>query len=93
MSYTKIPIPLLMIAYTLWLLPYRSFGQSPVIQDGAKLIQVAADFTFTEGPAVDPDGNIYFTDQPNDHIYKWSTDFVHEKNFLPPKHRSVLYYL
>ncbi|MDR2679610.1 MAG: SMP-30/gluconolactonase/LRE family protein, partial [Tannerella sp.] len=29
-------------------------------------------FRFTEGPAVDKDGNVYFTDQPNDRILKWS---------------------
>lgn len=28
-------------------------------------------FSFTEGPAVDKDGNVFFTDQPNDKIYKW----------------------
>ncbi|MDR3252112.1 MAG: SMP-30/gluconolactonase/LRE family protein [Tannerella sp.] len=29
-------------------------------------------FAFTEGPAVDKVGNVYFTDQPNDRIWKWS---------------------
>jgi sugar lactone lactonase YvrE len=28
--------------------------------------------TFTEGPAVDRDGNVYFTDQPNDRIVKYN---------------------
>ncbi|MFL5741972.1 MAG: SMP-30/gluconolactonase/LRE family protein [Flavisolibacter sp.] len=28
-------------------------------------------FAFTEGPAVDKQGNVYFTDQPNDKIYRW----------------------
>ena len=28
-------------------------------------------FIFTEGPAVAPDGRIYFTDQPNDRIHIW----------------------
>jgi len=28
-------------------------------------------FGFTEGPAVDKKGNIFFTDQPNDKIYRW----------------------
>ena len=30
-------------------------------------------FSFTEGPAVDKNGNVFFTDQPNDKIYKWDT--------------------
>ena len=28
-------------------------------------------FDFTEGPAADSEGNVYFSDQPNDVIYKW----------------------
>ncbi|HEX8425865.1 SMP-30/gluconolactonase/LRE family protein [Hymenobacter sp.] len=35
---------------------------------------VAKQFKFTEGPAVDKAGNVYFTDQPNDKIWKYSTD-------------------
>ncbi len=31
-------------------------------------------FAFTEGPAADPKGNVYFTDQPNDKIYIWTID-------------------
>jgi gluconolactonase len=45
-----------------------------IIADGAELQQVDSSYTFTEGPAVDQDGNVYFTDQPNDRIIKWSTD-------------------
>jgi gluconolactonase len=44
-----------------------------VIAPGAKLEKLAADFKFTEGPAADADGNVYFTDQPNDRIMKWSS--------------------
>lgn len=35
---------------------------------------VARQFKFTEGPAADRAGNVYFTDQPNDKIWKYSTD-------------------
>lgn len=34
---------------------------------------VAKQFAFTEGPAVDRAGNVFFTDQPNDKIYKYDT--------------------
>ncbi len=47
---------------------------SSVVAKGATPVLVSSDFLFTEGPAVDADGNIYFTDQPNDKIMKWSTD-------------------
>ncbi len=34
---------------------------------------VSHQFTFTEGPAVDKLGNIFFTDQPNDRIWEYDT--------------------
>jgi gluconolactonase len=46
--------------------------ESGIIAPGAKLEKLAGGFTFTEGPACDGQGNVYFTDQPNDRIYKWS---------------------
>lgn len=36
--------------------------------------KLAGDFKFTEGPAADKEGNIYFTDIPNQRIHKWSLD-------------------
>ncbi len=41
---------------------------------GAHLDRLSGGFVFTEGPACDAKGNVYFTDQPNDRILKWSTD-------------------
>ena len=41
---------------------------------GAKVEKLAGDFKFTEGPARDREGNIYFTDIPNAHIHKWSLE-------------------
>ncbi|RPJ84057.1 MAG: SMP-30/gluconolactonase/LRE family protein, partial [Acidobacteria bacterium] len=48
--------------------------EAGVIEPGAKLEKLAGGFEFTEGPAVDPAGNVLFTDQPNNRIMKWSTD-------------------
>ena len=31
-------------------------------------------FAFTEGPASDKEGNVFFTDQPNNRIWKYATD-------------------
>jgi gluconolactonase len=45
-----------------------------IIAPGAEIKLLAGGFRFTEGPAVDRDGNVYFTDQPNDRILKWSAD-------------------
>lgn len=48
-------------------------GGSPVAE-GAGLEKLAGDFAFTEGPAADREGNVFFTDQPNDRILKWSVE-------------------
>ncbi|HEX4796982.1 MAG TPA: SMP-30/gluconolactonase/LRE family protein [Humisphaera sp.] len=44
------------------------------IAPGATLQKLSGEFTFSEGPASDKEGNVYFTDQPNDRIMKWSVD-------------------
>jgi gluconolactonase len=45
-----------------------------LIAGQAKPQLVSDQFSFTEGPAVDKQGNIFFTDQPNNKIWKYSTD-------------------
>lgn len=45
-----------------------------IIADGANVEKLADGFSFTEGPVADKFGNVYFTDQPNDRIWKYSTD-------------------
>ena len=45
-----------------------------VVAEGAKVEKLAGDFKFTEGPASDAKGNIYFSDIPNNRIHKWSLD-------------------
>src|SRR6267154_2715322 len=49
-------------------------SESNIIAPGETLQKLASDFTFTEGPASDADGNVFFTDQPNDRILKWNLD-------------------
>lgn len=49
-----------------------SCNTSPVPRD-ARAEKLASGFAFTEGPAADKQGNIYFTDQPNNKIYIWTT--------------------
>ena len=51
-----------------------SNAPSPVIAPGAKLEKLAGGFQFTEGPTCDARGNVFFTDQPNNRILKWSMD-------------------
>lgn len=42
-----------------------------IVARNAKVEKAGDGFIFTEGPAVAPDGRIYFTDQPNDRIHIW----------------------
>jgi gluconolactonase len=49
-------------------------GSMKVVKAGAQLVQVSKQFSFTEGPAADKAGNIFFTDQPNDKIWKYAID-------------------
>lgn len=45
-----------------------------IVAPGAKLTLLSNGFKFTEGPAADKEGNIFFTDQPNNRILEWSVD-------------------
>ncbi len=45
-----------------------------LIAKGAKVTKAGGGYLFTEGPAVAPDGRVFFTDQPNDKILIWSED-------------------
>lgn len=47
---------------------------SALIAPGAEVVKLAGDFGFLEGPEADAEGNIYFTDIPNNKIHIWTTD-------------------
>ena len=49
-------------------------AESKIIAPGETLKKLADGFSFTEGPACDQRGNVFFTDQPNDRIMKWSAE-------------------
>ena len=48
--------------------------KSGVVAPGAELLKLAGGFGFTEGPVRDAEGNVYFTDDTNGKVYRWSTD-------------------
>lgn len=60
----------------------------PVVAPDAELQLVDDGFKFTEGPAADRHGNVYFTDQPNDRILKWSAATGEIATFLEPAGRA-----
>jgi gluconolactonase len=45
-----------------------------IVADNAELELVSNQFSFTEGPIADSTGNVYFTDQPNNKIYRYTID-------------------
>jgi gluconolactonase len=62
-------------------------AEHSIFAPGSKPRVLAGGFAFTEGPATDAQGNVYFTDQPNDRIVKWSTDGT-TSDWLKPAGRS-----
>ena len=58
-----------------------------VIAEGAKLELLAGGIKFTEGATCDAAGNVFFTDQPNNRIMKWSVEGK-LSTFLQPAGRA-----
>ena len=55
------------------LVAWPSAGRAAdLVAPGAKPAKLAGGFKFTEGPAVAANGDVYFTDIPNNRIHKWS---------------------
>jgi gluconolactonase len=64
-----------------------SASAAAVTAPGAALEKLAGGFEFTEGPTSDRDGNVFFTDQPNDRIMRWGVDGI-LTTFLQPAGRA-----
>jgi len=45
--------------------------EDSLVAKGATLKRISNQFSFTEGASVDKNGNVFFTDQPNDKIWKY----------------------
>jgi len=43
-----------------------------IVAKNAELVKVQDGFSFTEGPATNRFGDVFFTDQPNNRIHKWN---------------------
>jgi gluconolactonase len=59
---------------TILLLSLSSMALAGVVAPDANVEKLSGIFAFTEGAKSDPKGNVYFTDQPNDKIYIWTTE-------------------
>jgi gluconolactonase len=69
-------IPILMSCFAIVVAAFvcAAHGADSVVAEGAKVEKLAGGFAFTEGPAADRDGNVFFSDIPNNRIMRWSTD-------------------
>ncbi len=79
-----IAVPITVIGFSSF---YNNEEEEGVLESGARLEKLAEGFSFTEGPTADAEGNIFFTDQPNDRIMKWSIA-GELSTFLQPGGRS-----
>ncbi|MBO9658321.1 MAG: SMP-30/gluconolactonase/LRE family protein [Chitinophagaceae bacterium] len=73
----KFVLPVIMICSYLQTIaqePKVLMDSSGLIAKNAVLQKVSSQFSFTEGPAVNKKGDIYFTDQPNDKIWKYDAN-------------------
>lgn len=59
-----------------------------ILGDNWKLEKLADGFQFTEGPASDQKGDVFFTDQPTDRILKWDDQAGRFSVFMHPSGRS-----
>ena len=61
----------ILFVLSLLLLQCTSVKTKKLMSENAEIQLISDRFSFTEGPAADSFGNVYFTDQPNDKIYFW----------------------
>lgn len=74
----------LLFGLQLWIA--KPVSKSPItIND---VVTIKTGFSFTEGPAVDKNGNVFFSDQPNNAIYKWDIKTNEVTTFLTKTGRS-----
>lgn len=67
-------LSILRLSATIELLVLAGCSQSHigVVASEAEVVKLAGGFRFTEGPACDDKGNVFFSDIPNNRIHKWS---------------------
>lgn len=83
-----------MSPYLLRLLPlitaagFLQAAETSLLSPGSKMEKLGGGYSFTEGPAVDRNGNVYFTDQPNDRIVRWDAASGAFSDWLKPAGRA-----
>ena len=65
---------LIILACTILMTACASAHSNEIVTEGETPVKVADPYSFTEGPAADERGDVYFTDQPNNRIYRWDCE-------------------
>jgi len=71
---TRSILSLATLAVVSILVPQRAGAEESLVAPGGKVEKLADKFLFTEGPAADKDGNVFFSDIPTNRTLRWSTD-------------------
>lgn len=77
MQKSKIIIPVLAgiaALFTPVLLSAQIMDSKSIVAPGAQVEKLGDGYKFTEGPVPDKDGNVFFTDQPNNKIIRWDAE-------------------
>jgi gluconolactonase len=88
MNFRSLSLVLAASASTLLLAPSALRGESGIVAPGATIEKLAGEYAFTEGPVANRDGDVFFTDQPNDRIVKWSAADGSVTDWMKPAGRS-----
>jgi gluconolactonase len=56
------------------LLSAQIMDSKSIVAPGAQVEKLGDGYKFTEGPVADQDGNVFFTDQPNNKIIRWDAE-------------------
>ena len=72
----RLPNSLLMLACTVLCVMSACTQAQPndIVEEGEAPVKISDSYSFTEGPAADARGDVYFTDQPNNKIYRWDCE-------------------
>ncbi len=68
----RVPLILSVLLVTTW--SSAQTETDSLIEAGSQVVRLHGEFSFVEGPVSDSEGNIYFSDIPENRIYRWSTD-------------------